>query len=91
MSLTHEGNANVLLASNHLGADSEKRLNESVAIRLSESGTPTIARLEFKQPVQWPGHANHVTVTLDDREIKGLIIEIHRQEQDEWLTFSLDD
>ncbi|MBA1292498.1 hypothetical protein G7025_03950 [Pseudomonas lurida] len=93
MSLTHEGTADVLLASRHLGAEPEECPNPSVTIRLTEQGTPTIARLEVDGPLQWPGHANHVTVTLPNgREIKGVIVEINREaEGAHWLTFSLDD
>lgn len=93
MSLTHEGTAHVLLASRHLGAEPEECPNPSVNIRLSENGTPTIVRLEAEGPLQWPGHANHVTVTLPQgRAIKGVIVEINRQTDNaHWLTFSLDD
>jgi hypothetical protein len=92
MSFTHEGSAHVLLASDHLGTESKECLNENVKIRLTESGTPTIVRLQAEGRLQWPGHATRVTVTLPDgQEIKGLIVEIKRNEDADWLTFSLDD
>lgn len=93
MSYTHEGTAHVLLASRHLGAKDDERLTESLTIRLTESGTPTIARLEVDGPLTWPKHANHVQVTLPDgRVIKGVIVEINREVDGAgWLTFSLDD
>ncbi len=93
MSQTYQGTASVLLASRHLGVEPDECLNEKVTVRLSESGTRTIARLEVDQPVQWPGHANHVEVRLPDGSVvKGVIVEINRQtEHAAWLTFSLDD
>ena len=93
MSHTYQGTASVLLASRHLGVEPDECLNENVTVHLSESGTPTIVRLELEQPIKWPGHANHVEVRLPDGTVvKGLIVEINRQtEGDEWLTFSLDD
>ncbi|MBN2977419.1 hypothetical protein BFW88_10660 [Pseudomonas fluorescens] len=93
MSYDYQGNATVITASRHLGTPSDERLNESVDIQLTSSGKPTIARLDFHAPLDWPGNPNFVTVNLPEgTSVSGIIAEIQRpQDGPGWVTFTVDD
>lgn len=93
MSYDYQGIASVITASRHLGTRSDEHLNESVNIQLTSSGKPTIARLSFDNPLQWPGHPNFVAVNLPDgASIGGVIMEIERANDGPgWVTFTVDD
>ncbi len=66
MSYDYQVIASVIAASRHMGTHSDEHLNESVNIQLTSSGKPTIARLNFDMPLQWPAHPNFVMVNLPD-------------------------
>jgi len=93
MSYDFQGIATVITASRHLGTPSDERLNDSVGIQMSSSGKPTIARLEFDKPLDWPGHPNFVAVNLPDgSSVNGVIVEIERPTNAPgWVTFTEDD
>ncbi|ROM33989.1 hypothetical protein BK648_24865 [Pseudomonas poae] len=93
MSYDFQGTASVITASRHLGTPSDERLNESVEIRMTSSGKPTIARLNFDTPLDWPGHPNFVTVNLPDgSSVSGVIVEIERPvDAPGWVAFTVDD
>ena len=93
MSYDYQGIASVITASRHMGTGSDERLNESVDIQLTSSGKPTIARLNFSKPLQWPGHPNFVAVNLPDgSSVGGVIVEIERTTDGPgWVTFTVDD
>ncbi|WP_411380316.1 hypothetical protein [Pseudomonas sp. MPB26] len=93
MSYNFEGTASVITASRHLGTESDERLNDSVTIRMSSSGKPTIVRLDFDSPLEWPGNPTFVTVNLPDgTSVSGVIAEIERPvEGPGWVTFTVDD
>ncbi|MBK5477378.1 hypothetical protein JFU04_14895 [Pseudomonas sp. TH21] len=93
MSYDYQGTASVITASRHLGTASDEHLNESVEIQLTSSGKPTIARLNFDRPLQWPGHPNFVAVSLPDgSSVGGVIVEIERTTDGPgWVTFTVDD
>ncbi|AQT94527.1 hypothetical protein B1R45_15030 [Pseudomonas azotoformans] len=67
MSYDYQGIASVITASRHMGTHSDELLNEAVNIQLTSSGKPTIARLSFDAPLQWPAHPNAVVVNLPER------------------------
>ncbi|MBV4455724.1 MULTISPECIES: hypothetical protein [Pseudomonas] len=93
MSYNFEGTANVITASRHLGTESDERLNNAVDIRMTSSGKPTIVRLDFDSPLEWPGNPTFVTVNLPDgTSVSGVIAEIERPiEGPGWVTFTVDD
>jgi hypothetical protein len=93
MSNDYQGIASVITASRHMGTDSDERLNETVKIQLTCSGKPTIARLSFETPLQWPGHPNFVLINLPDGlSVGGVIAEIEKSaEGPGWVTFTVDD
>ncbi|WP_338480557.1 hypothetical protein VRB67_09580 [Pseudomonas trivialis] len=93
MSYDYQGPASVITASRHLGTEAVERLNESVDIQMTGSGKPTIVRLSFQTPLQWPGHPNHVTVNLPDgTAVGGVIVEIERPNDGPgFVTFTVDD
>ncbi|MFP3492845.1 hypothetical protein SB759_01360 [Pseudomonas sp. SIMBA_059] len=93
MSYDFQGTASVITASRHLGTPSDECLNDSVEIQLTSSGKPTVARLNFDSPLDWPGHPNFVTVTLPDgSSVSGVIAEIERPaDAPGWVTFTVDD
>lgn len=93
MSYHFQGIASVITASRHLGTPSDEHLNESVDIHLSSSGKPTIARLDFETPLDWPGNPNFVAVNLPDgSSVSGVIVEIARPANARgWVTFTVDD
>ncbi|MDQ0654463.1 hypothetical protein [Pseudomonas cedrina] len=93
MSYNFEGTASVITASRHLGTEPDERLNDSVAIRMTSSGKPTIVRLDFDSPLEWPGNPTFVTVNLPDgTSVSGVIAEIKRPvEGPGWVTFTVDD
>ena len=93
MSYDYQGIASVITASRHIGTPSDEHLNESVSIQLTSSGEPTIARLSFDKPLQWPGHPNFVAVNLPDgTSVGGVIVEIERATDGPgWVTFTVDD
>ena len=93
MSYDFRGIASVITASRHLGTPSDERLNDSVDIQLSSSGKPTIARLDFDKPLDWPGNPNFVAVHLPDGStVSGVIVDIDRPTNAPgWVTFTVDD
>jgi hypothetical protein len=93
MSYDYQGIASVITASRHLGTRSDECLNDSVNIQLTSSGKPTIARLNFDTPLQWPAHPNFVAVNLPDgSSVGGVIAEIEKStEGPGWVTFTVDD
>ena len=93
MSYNFQGNASVMTASRHLGTPSDECLNESAEIHLSSSGKPTIERLDFDKPLDWPGNPNFVAVNLPDGStVSGVIVDIERPTNAPgWVTFTVDD
>lgn len=93
MSYNFQGNAGVMTASRHLGTPSDECLNETVDIHLSSGGKPTIARLDFDKPLDWPGNPNFVAVNLPDgSSVSGVIVDIERPANAPgWVTFTVDD
>lgn len=93
MSYDFQGIASVITASRHLGTPSDERLNDSVDIQLSSSGKPTLARLDFDKPLDWPGNPNFVAVHLSDGStVSGVIVDIDRPtDAPGWVTFTVDD
>ncbi|KRP58644.1 hypothetical protein [Pseudomonas trivialis] len=93
MPYDYQGPASVITARRHLGTEPEEVLNESVDIQMTSSGKPTIVRLSFQSPLQWPGHPNHVTVNLPDgNAVSGVIAEIERPTDGPgWVAFTVDD
>ena len=93
MSYDFQGIASVITASRHLGTKSDERLNDSVNIQMSSRGKPTIARLDFDTPLDWPGNPNFVAVNLPDgSSVSGVIVEITRPTNAPgWVTFTVDD
>ena len=93
MSYDYEGSASVITASRHLGTDSDECLNDSVNIQMNSSGKPTVVRLAFDTPLEWPGHPNFVTVNLPDgTSVSGVIAEIQRPTDGPgWVAFTVDD
>lgn len=93
MSYDYQGSASVITASRHLGTPSDERLNDPVDIHLSSSGKPTVVRLTFTAPLEWPGNPNAVTVNLPDgTSVSGVIVDMDRPaEGPGWVTFTVDD
>ncbi|MDO9342326.1 MULTISPECIES: hypothetical protein [Pseudomonas] len=93
MSYDYQGIASVITASRHMGTHSDELLNEAVNIQLTSSGKPTIARLSFDAPLQWPAHPNAVVVNLPDgTSVGGVIAEIEKSADGPgWVTFTVDD
>lgn len=93
MSYDFQGTASVITASRHLGAPSDERLNDSIDIQMSSSGKPTIARVDFETPLNWPGNPNFVAVNLPDGScVSGLIVDMERPvSAPGWVTFTVDD
>ena len=93
MSYDFQGIASVITASRHLGTPTDERLNDSVDIQLSSSGKPTLARLDFDKPLDWPGNPNFVAVHLPDGStVSGVIVDIDRPtDAPGWVTFTVDD
>ncbi|KAF2407467.1 hypothetical protein SAMN04490179_3849 [Pseudomonas antarctica] len=93
MSYAYQGIASVITASRHVGTQSDEHLNESVNIQLTSGGKPTIARLNFDTPLQWPGHPNVVVVNLPDgSSVGGVIADIEKSADGPgWVTFTVDD
>ena len=93
MSYDYQGTASVITASRHLGTPSDERLNESKNIQMKSSGKPTIARLDFDTPMDWPGNPNFITVNLPDgSSVSGVIAELQRPADGPgWVTFTVDD
>ena len=93
MSYDYQGIASVITASRHLGKKSDECLNESVTIQMTTSGKPTIVRMNFNAPLDWPGNPNFVTVNLPDgRAVSGVIAELERPAVGPgWVAFTVDD
>ncbi|WP_073525624.1 hypothetical protein [Pseudomonas fluorescens] len=93
MSYDYQGIASVITASRHLGTPSDERLNESQNIQMTSSDKPTLARLNFDTPLDWPGNPNFVTVNLPDgSSVGGVIAELERPADGPgWVTFTVDD
>lgn len=93
MSYDHQGTASIITASRHLGTEDDELLNENVDIKMTSSGKPTIVRVDFSSPLQWPGHPNFVTVNLPDgTSISGVIVAWERPDDGPgWVTFTVDD
>ncbi|WP_330211038.1 hypothetical protein [Pseudomonas sp. AM4(2022)] len=89
----YQGIASVITASRHLGTPSDERLNESKSIQMTSSGKPTIVRLDFDTPMDWPGNPNFITVNLPDgSSVSGVIAELERPANGPgWVTFTVDD
>ncbi|KRP69704.1 hypothetical protein YA0871_24795 [Pseudomonas paralactis] len=93
MSYDYQGPASIITASRHLGTQADERLNEHVDVNLTSSGKPTLVRLDFDTPLQWPGNPNFVTVNMPDgTSVSGVIAEIERPADGAgWVTFTVDD
>ncbi|UII74199.1 hypothetical protein LVW35_13900 [Pseudomonas sp. HN11] len=93
MSYDYQGIASVITASRHMGTPPDEQLNESANIQLTSSGKPTLARLSFDDPLQWPPHPNYVTVNLPDgSSVGGVIADIEKSTDGPgWVTFTVDD
>ncbi|ELQ15428.1 hypothetical protein A986_16206 [Pseudomonas fluorescens BRIP34879] len=93
MSYDYQGPASVITARRHLGTEPEEVLNESVDIKMTSSGKPTIVSLNFQTPLQWPGHPNYVTVNLPDgTSVSGVTVEVERPtEGPGFVRFTVDD
>ena len=93
MSYEFQGIATVITASRHLGTPSDERFNNGVNIQMSSSGKPTIARLDFDKPLDWPGNSNFVAVNLPDGStVSGVIVDSERPTNAPgWVTFTVDD
>lgn len=93
MSYDHQGTASIITASRHLGTEDDELLNENVDIKMTCSGKPTIVRVDFSRPLQWPGHPNFLTVNLPDgTSVSGVIVELQRPAEEKgWVTFTVDD
>ncbi|WP_300628477.1 hypothetical protein [Pseudomonas sp.] len=93
MSYEHQGTASVITASRHLGTEADERLNDNVDIKMTSSGKPTLVRLDFSSPLEWPGNPNFVTVNLaDGTSVSGVIAALERPADGAgWVTFTVDD
>ncbi|EIK67367.1 hypothetical protein PseBG33_2320 [Pseudomonas synxantha BG33R] len=93
MSYDYQGPASIITASRHLGTQADERLNEHVDVNLTGSGKPTLVRLDFDTPLEWPGHPNFVMVNLPDgTSFGGVIAEIERPADGAgWVKFTVDD
>ena len=93
MTYEFQGIASVITASRYLGTPSDERLNNSVNIQMSISGKPTIVRLGFDKPLDWPNNPNFVAVNLPaGSSVSGVIVDIKRPTNAAgWVTFTVDD
>ncbi|KRP65737.1 hypothetical protein [Pseudomonas orientalis] len=93
MSYDHQGTVSLITASRHLGTEDDEVLNENVDIKMTSSGKPTIVRVDFPTPLQWPGHPNFVTVNLPGgTSVGGVIVALERPADGPgWVTFTVDD
>lgn len=93
MSYDYRGTASVITASRHLGTHSDERLNKSKNIQMTSTDKPTLVRLNFDAPLDWPGNPNFITVNLPDgSSVSGVIAELERPaDAPGWVTFTVDD
>lgn len=93
MSYDHRDTVSIITASRHLGTEDDECLNENVDIKMTRSGKPTIVRVDFSAPLQWPGHPNSVTVNLPDgTSLSGVIVALERPADGPGsVTFTVDD